>query len=924
MAAEKVTLRIFDLEMDRVLPVRAETEWSIKQITRGIKKHREDLHSGAWKLQRNGEDLGLQRPLAEYLDQWGITEDTDVRLVLKHISVSEAVRIGMMRLAPGIALETAQAAVDAQVAALKAERATKHAASEMEAEQPAVPPEDAEIESAEAPAEPELTPLAQEEPAEIESLEQFAEPMAQESPAQPPVVESDDFELTELEPADEPIAPVEESGADLELLAEEPAPVAEPEPVIDEDEDEEPGSVAALLAQMEQETEGEEDIAEPLAPIAEHVTAAEESPAEEPAPPAMAAEAPAPIEPAAVEQQPEAEEAEEPAEPETEEPAESDSVAALLAEIEEEEDEPDIIEPLAPIAETPAAVEEPAFEETTPVTTEPETPLPPASEPTDEEAEPTPPAVEKPEEDDDLMSLMSQLEEDQEAAPAPETEQIEPAPAVEEPVAEVAPPQPLPFFADAPEEPAQKAPPTETPDAAAAEPDAAEWPPVEEAPAPPIVHVAPIAPASEDETPASPVAPVEPTHVTPIDAPQPAVFADDFQFPPTPAVTEEYSAEPATRPLATPAPQSMALPPVPASFIDTTDVDISLGDATPSTEVRETDIETTDAMPNIGAGELEIALGESHNLPESEIAPPPPPPTARAVTPETDAYPVEDVQIETTTPAAAEQPQQPQQPPADESTNDMDAAFAAITAGTTIGATVAAETVGEDVVQSLDVVDEAPVSDAPVAAGLPEDEATPPTGDNVVVAQASASYMGRMRKAKWHPLQVTVSGETGHPSQAPESQLTIRPVFVGCSVNPSSRLVPLSGRKQEAQFSVRAESTGKLPEARIDLHLPGRKVGVIETPAACVGGIIPRTLTILGLLAFAGLFTWMAYTQVDWTQWPGENIWNGLLDVLLTVGWIPWAVLGASIFLSIVLGAVAFRPRRVQTETRSVPLERTG
>ena len=131
MAAEKVTLRIFDLEMDRVLPVRVDTAWTLKQITRGIKKHRADLHSGAWKLQRNGTYLPLGKSFAELLDKWEITEDTDVRLLLKRINVGEAVQIGMMRLAPGVSLEAAQGAVDALLAATKTEHAVKHAATEI-------------------------------------------------------------------------------------------------------------------------------------------------------------------------------------------------------------------------------------------------------------------------------------------------------------------------------------------------------------------------------------------------------------------------------------------------------------------------------------------------------------------------------------------------------------------------------------------------------------------------------------------------------------------------------------------------------------------------------------------------------------------------------------------------------------------------
>lgn len=890
MAAKKVTLRIFDLEMDRVLPVHAETEWSIKQVTRGIKKHREDLHGGAWKLQRDEEDLLLQRSLAEYLDQWGITEDTDVRLVLVRIPVDEAVRIGMMRLAPGVALEAAQAAVDAQIAALKAKRAAKHAASKMEAEQPIVPTEDAEVESNETPAEYDLTSPAKEEPTKTESLEQLAEPITQKSPAQPPVVENDGLELMELEPADEPAMHLEESGDNLKLLAEatipttdedatdvemplanaatvteesetppnekpvafevEP-PVAEPNPAIDEDEDEdeEPGSVAALLAQMEQETEGEEDVAEPLAPVVARTPTTKESQVEKPATPAMTTETPAPAEPAAAEQQPEAEKS---VEPETEESDESNDDDAMPVEVEKEQkSESDIIEQLTPTAKTQAAVEKPAIEKTTPVITETETPMPPASEPAVEKMEPTPPVAEKPEENDDHMSFMMQFEEKEQAAPAPEM--------TEEPVAEVAP-----------EEPDQETSPTETLDATTTEPDEAELPDVEEIPTPLVVHVASAAEKFAD----SPSAPVELELGMETDEEIDFTIAEVE----TPAAEEAIHMTPdltiqppksSVKPVhVTPigVPQPTAMPIVPASFIDTTNVDISLGEATPSTEIQEAEVETTEVLPSIGAGELEIALGNSNDMPESEI----------------------------TTPQA------------DESTNDIDVFFENTAVGTTINDAVAEETAGE----------------TPVAADFSEYETAAPTGDNIVTAQASVSYMARMCKTKWHAMQITVSGETGHPSQAPESQLTIRPVFAGCSVNPSSRLVPLNGEKQETQFSVLAESTGKLPEARIELHLPDRKVGIIKTPAASVSAAIPRIIKILGLLAFAGLSAWAA-SQANWAQWPEGNIWKGLRDVLLTIGWIPWAILGGLIILSVVLIAVAFRPRRAQTATRSVPLERT-
>ncbi len=109
----------------------------------------------------------------------------------------------------------------------------------------------------------------------------------------------------------------------------------------------------------------------------------------------------------------------------------------------------------------------------------------------------------------------------------------------------------------------------------------------------------------------------------------------------------------------------------------------------------------------------------------------------------------------------------------------------------------------------------------------------------------------------------------------------------------------------------------------MDLHLPGREVGSLETPARAVSGAVPRWLALLGLTIFAGLYIWGALMQVDWAQWPGESLWGGIVHVLLSVGWIPWAALGGFVILSIVLNAVAFRPQRERTETRSVRLEPT-
>jgi len=237
----------------------------------------------------------------------------------------------------------------------------------------------------------------------------------------------------------------------------------------------------------------------------------------------------------------------------------------------------------------------------------------------------------------------------------------------------------------------------------------------------------------------------------------------------------------------------------------------------------------------------------------------------------------------------------------------------------------AAQRQAEEAVAAAATAESGPV----VAGGETEPEtaeAAESAEEGEAVVHTAVDYATRMRLKQWYPMIVTVDGKAAESSTSPKAQLTVRPVFPGCTVNPPSKLVPLAGRKTEVRFSVRPGLSGDLSDSRVTLHLPGRHVGHVRTPSKAVGGLMPKLVGLLALVAFGGLYAWMALTQVNWVEWKGgkgdllANLWDGVVYAFLGVGWIPWAALIGLMALAVVLNRVAYRPQRGKTDVQPVRL----
>jgi hypothetical protein len=119
--------------------------------------------------------------------------------------------------------------------------------------------------------------------------------------------------------------------------------------------------------------------------------------------------------------------------------------------------------------------------------------------------------------------------------------------------------------------------------------------------------------------------------------------------------------------------------------------------------------------------------------------------------------------------------------------------------------------------------------------------------------QPLVHYFRRMRTGKLHRLVVKIEPEGGAPSAATlgattQTPVTIQPIIPGAIITPTMSEVPLRSGG-EAVFYVMPLALGKLPEARLELVITGKRFTNAMLPMRANSGWLPRLLLVLTVMA---------------------------------------------------------------------------